>query len=211
MARVTILGTLAAECERISSCLLPLTDDDFARPTRCGEWNVKELLAHLYRDIEQVAVMVAEPPAPAIDADAVSYWGMYDPVVDGRSIADRAKMRAAAHRTGHELARIWDWMWPKALDDAKREDTDRIIRTWGPGMLLQEFLRTRVVEAAVHGLDLADALGRVPWLTPAGCSMTGFPRFCSPTWWGRRRRLWSSATRSGRTSSIGITPSSGAS
>ena len=27
------------------------------------------------------------------------------------------------------------------------------------------FLLTRVVEVAVHGLDLADALGREPWLT----------------------------------------------
>ena len=33
-------------------------------------------------------------------------------------------------------------------------------------MLLSEFLVTRVVEVAVHGLDLADALGREPWLTP---------------------------------------------
>ena len=32
-------------------------------------------------------------------------------------------------------------------------------------MLLSEFLLTRVVEVAVHGLDLADALGREPWLT----------------------------------------------
>ncbi|MFB8212969.1 hypothetical protein [Streptomyces sp. NPDC056010] len=34
-------------------------------------------------------------------------------------------------------------------------------------MLLSEFLLTRVVEVAVHGLDLADALGREPWLTSA--------------------------------------------
>jgi hypothetical protein len=32
-------------------------------------------------------------------------------------------------------------------------------------MLLSEFLLTRLVEVAVHGLDLADALGREPWLT----------------------------------------------
>ncbi|WP_046780184.1 hypothetical protein [Streptomyces yangpuensis] len=34
-------------------------------------------------------------------------------------------------------------------------------------MLLPEFLLTRVVEVAVHGLDHADTLGRKPWLTPA--------------------------------------------
>jgi hypothetical protein len=34
-------------------------------------------------------------------------------------------------------------------------------------MLLTEFLRTRVLELAVHGLDLAAGLGREPWLTAA--------------------------------------------
>jgi hypothetical protein len=32
-------------------------------------------------------------------------------------------------------------------------------------MLLSDFLTTRVVELAVHGLDIADAAGRAPWLT----------------------------------------------
>jgi hypothetical protein len=33
-------------------------------------------------------------------------------------------------------------------------------------MLLTEFAKTRVVELAVHGLDVAAGLGREPWLTP---------------------------------------------
>lgn len=161
-----VLEALAAECRLISDTVLQLDEAAFARPTRCSAWNVKELLAHLYRDIEQVAVMTNEPPPEGgAEADGASYWGLYDPVSDGRSIADRAKMRAAAHRTGHELARIWDWMWPKALADAAAQPEGRVIATWGPRMLLREFLRTRVIEAAVHGLDLADALGREPWIT----------------------------------------------
>ena len=35
----------------------------------------------------------------------------------------------------------------------------------GDAMLLSEFLITRVVEVAVHGLDVAEALGCEPWLT----------------------------------------------
>lgn len=31
----------------------------------------------------------------------------------------------------------------------------------------QDYLPTRVVEVAVHGLDIADALDTEPWLTPA--------------------------------------------
>ncbi|WP_426514938.1 hypothetical protein ACPPVO_40940 [Dactylosporangium sp. McL0621] len=38
-------------------------------------------------------------------------------------------------------------------------------------MLLTEFLVTRVLEAGVHGLDLAAALGREPWLTPPAAGL----------------------------------------
>ena len=41
-------------------------------------------------------------------------------------------------------------------------------------MLLRDFMVTRVVEVAVHGLDLAAALDRSPWLTPeAAAELTG--------------------------------------
>jgi hypothetical protein len=36
---------------------------------------------------------------------------------------------------------------------------------WGDAMLLTEYLKTRVVELAVHGLDLAGALACEPWLS----------------------------------------------
>ena len=39
-------------------------------------------------------------------------------------------------------------------------------------MLLAEFLRTRVLELAVHGLDLAAALDREPWMTTAAADVT---------------------------------------
>ncbi|WP_370462371.1 hypothetical protein [Nocardiopsis sp. FR6] len=44
------------------------------------------------------------------------------------------------------------------------EPVDRVVVTrHGDRMLLTDFLVTRVLEAVVHGLDLADALGREPW------------------------------------------------
>ena len=37
---------------------------------------------------------------------------------------------------------------------------------------LTEFLRTRVLELAVHRLDLAVALGREPWMTQPAAQVT---------------------------------------
>ena len=39
-------------------------------------------------------------------------------------------------------------------------------------MLLTEFTRTRVFELAVHGLDLAAALHRRPWMTTQAAQVT---------------------------------------
>jgi len=39
-------------------------------------------------------------------------------------------------------------------------------------MLLAEFLRTRVLELAVHGLDLAAGLDRAPWMTAPAAEVT---------------------------------------
>lgn len=42
----------------------------------------------------------------------------------------------------------------------------RVVRTrHGDAMLLSEFLITQVVEVAVHGVDVAEALKCEPWLT----------------------------------------------
>jgi len=40
---------LADECEELSATARELTEQEFAAPTRCTEWNVKELLGHTYR------------------------------------------------------------------------------------------------------------------------------------------------------------------
>ncbi|MFG1652497.1 maleylpyruvate isomerase N-terminal domain-containing protein [Micromonospora sp. NPDC049275] len=62
-----------------------------------------------------------------------------------------------------EFERAW-----QAADAAVADvPPERVLRTrHGDAMSLTEFLRTRVVEVGVHGLDLAAALDRPPWLTP---------------------------------------------
>ena len=61
-----------------------------------------------------------------------------------------------------EFANVWRGVEARC----RREPADRVVRTrHGDAMSLTGFLLTRVVEVAVHGLDLADAVAREPWLT----------------------------------------------
>src|SRR5207244_4907969 len=53
------------------------------------------------------------------------------------------------------------------------EPDGRLVRTpWDHDMLLTEYLKTRVFELGVHGLDLAIAVGRQPWLSEEAASVT---------------------------------------
>jgi uncharacterized protein (TIGR03083 family) len=166
------IDALRAECEALSRTLADLSDEDFAKPTRLPAWNVKELVAHLYRDVDRINVALSQPPPDAVTADSVSYWRSYDPAADGKDIAARSTELAAGYPTGHELARAWEEMWPTAVAEAERADRNRLIVTWGPGMTFEEFLRTRVLELAVHRMDLHAALGLPQEPTEGGSEIT---------------------------------------
>jgi uncharacterized protein (TIGR03083 family) len=152
------LDALRDECELVSELVLGLPEEDFARPTRLPAWNVKQLLAHMYRDVDRTNTALDTEPPPAADTDAVTYWGRYDPVTDSPDIADRALQVASGYESGQALAAAWDEMWRRALGRAAETPRDRVMVTWGPALTLEEFLRTRVLEITVHRADLNAAV-----------------------------------------------------
>lgn len=163
-----VIDALRAEAERLCAVMLDLDEADFDRPTSCPPWSVRELLAHVLVASNRLPEMLEEPepPRPGVDA-----FGYYRPDQRFGTEASRARVAAAqtdaaVHGSGRDLA--------KALGDACRDMValahtvalDRVVRTrWDDAMLLTDFLVTRVVELAVHGLDLAAALEKSPWLT----------------------------------------------
>jgi uncharacterized protein (TIGR03083 family) len=165
------IEALREECEQVSTIILALTEDDFDRPTRCTAWNAKELLAHMYRDVDRINFALTQPAPPEPDTDSVSYWRSYDPLVDAPDIADRAKELAGKYATGRALADAWDEMWRRALQTAVNADRQHVVVTWGPALTLDEFLKTRVLEITVHRMDLEDALGRKGWGTDQAISI----------------------------------------
>lgn len=165
------LVALREECEQISEIGADLSQEDFARPTRCTAWNVKELLGHIYRDVDRISAGLVSDAPPEATHDSISYWRAYDPIADAPDVADRAKQLADRYGTGRELVEAWDEMWPRTLDQAAGADRKQVIVTWGPAITLNEFLKTRVLEVTVHRMDLEDALGRKGWGTDLAVSI----------------------------------------
>ncbi len=163
---------LRGECERATKALAEATEEDFARPTCCTAWNVKELLAHLYRAIGRIETGLAEPAPDAPDTTAVTYWRASAPDDDAADIADRAKQLAAEYPLGVDLLDAWTEKWRRVCDAAAAADALRPVKTWGPTLTLDDLVKTRVLEAAVHGLDLAAALERPAWSTEEGLAVT---------------------------------------
>ncbi|MGH2634576.1 MAG: maleylpyruvate isomerase N-terminal domain-containing protein [Actinomycetota bacterium] len=159
------VNALTGECERVADVVLALDEGAFSLPTRCPPWDVKALLGHLYRDVDRI-LQYRDEPAGRPNTTAVSYWRSYDRVGDAPAIAARAVEIADVHPTGRALARAFDARWREAVAAALEMSPDRPYRTFRPTLRLDEFVKTRVLELAVHGLDLADSLGREPWITP---------------------------------------------
>ncbi|RKF29355.1 maleylpyruvate isomerase N-terminal domain-containing protein [Micromonospora globbae] len=163
----TVREAFRDECARLGDVLRGLSEADLDRPTDCRPWRVRELLAHVRTGVGRLAGMLAAPAPPRAEVDAAGYFGAakFTPEVDAARV-DSGR-REARELDGPALVADFDRAW-RATDAAvAAAPPDRVVRTrHGDAMSLTEFLRTRVVEVGVHGLDLAAALDREPWLTP---------------------------------------------
>jgi uncharacterized protein (TIGR03083 family) len=162
----TPLAAFAAEAASQSAVLATLTEAEFDRPTRCAPWTARALLAHMAMGADRVITMLAEPAPSAADTDAAGYYRpdkRFSSTTNQERV-DSAVAAAVRAGSGATLAARFAQTWHDAYAAVGAQPADRVVRTrHGDAMLLTDFMVTRVVELAVHGLDLADALGRPPW------------------------------------------------
>ncbi|GIJ49533.1 hypothetical protein Val02_64190 [Virgisporangium aliadipatigenens] len=171
----TLLAAFTAEARAIEDALSAASQEEFDRPTRCAPWRVRDLLAHVGAAVDRVpAMLAAVPPTagpptagpPAATTDAAGYYRRdrrFSPEVDAARVSGSIE---AANREPHPVRRFAA-SWRAAHAAALVAPADRLVLTrHDDTMLLSDFMLTRVVELALHGLDLADALARPAWLSP---------------------------------------------
>jgi hypothetical protein len=130
-------------------------------PTGCAGWTVRDLLFHLRGDAQRALVALASPAGTAPDTDSVSYWTRWRPGTD-------------AARAGLRMVRIGASVYPglRPILDSYAETAEAVVyaavhtdpelpvRTQGRVLRANDLVRTLVVEAAIHHLDLVVALDR---------------------------------------------------
>ncbi|MFF1869510.1 maleylpyruvate isomerase N-terminal domain-containing protein [Kitasatospora herbaricolor] len=163
------LEAFRIEAGELSRAVAGLSEAEWGLPTRCEPWSVRELLGHVRVVIAWLPDMLAAPAPDRAGVSAVEYYRPDDRFAPQTNTARIALARdhATGQAGGSALADDFAATWQRVDRLCRAEPEDRVVRTrHGDAMLLSQFLVTRVVEVAVHGLDLADALGREPWLTP---------------------------------------------
>ncbi|MFF8380485.1 maleylpyruvate isomerase family mycothiol-dependent enzyme [Streptomyces sp. NPDC015661] len=168
-----VLEAFERECGALGDAVAGLSEAEWNLPTRCTPWTVRDLLGHVCVVIDWLPAMLDAPAPDEAEISATEYYrpdDRFSPRTNGKRIA-LAQERAAGSADGAGgagFAGDFAATWRRAARSCRAQAGGRTVRTrHGDAMLLSEFLLTRVVEVAVHGLDLADALGREAWLTPA--------------------------------------------
>jgi len=144
-----------------------------------GEWTVRDLVGHTSRSLLTVESYLAAgrevtgDPArpPAVDiANAVDYYGVIGAGAgDPAAVAERG--RAAGRALGAEPAASVAGIVGRVLAEVDDASGDEFVLTPFGGMLLADYLPTRVFELAVHGCDLAVSLGVPPTVPESAVSI----------------------------------------
>jgi uncharacterized protein (TIGR03083 family) len=169
MSPSEVAAAVAAEATALGAATAGLTAADLDRASPCPPWTVGELTCHMIIGAGRIDQALREPDDPG--ARLITTAGYYRPderfgaAVDADRIAtaqNLARRLGSADAIRAELTRTC----AEAVALLTQGPADRTVRTrHGDTMLLTDFARTRVVELGLHGLDLAIALGRPPWLT----------------------------------------------
>jgi hypothetical protein len=131
-----------------------LSDEDFARPSGCTGWLVRDLVCHLVIDAQDVLITLATPTAEEPTRDAVTYWQVVEPPT-GDDPLDALIVRLAA-------AYEQPWLLKFHLDDvgsaagraaALADPTGRVV-TQDQVLTAGDYLSAYVLEWSLHHLDL---------------------------------------------------------
>jgi uncharacterized protein (TIGR03083 family) len=170
MSRCALLG----EGWRWWATTLEAMDDDaWGRPTRLEGWDVAGLVAHhsfLVAGIRFLATHpVAEPPVTPTARDMLRRFNVPGGIATTSApvVEQAARQRATTTSHGDLIAKFL--VEAPTVVASARDAGPIVVDYFGNGTFpIAEAVAIAIMEAVVHGLDLADAVGAPPDNMPAG-------------------------------------------
>ncbi|MEU2439574.1 maleylpyruvate isomerase N-terminal domain-containing protein [Streptomyces rubradiris] len=143
-----------------------LSDEDFARPSGCAGWLVRDLVCHLVIDAQDVLITLVTPAAGEPTHDAVTYWHVTDaPPAGDDPLAALTVRLAAAYEDPKLLKFHLDDVGSATGRAAELADPGLRVSTQDMVLTAGDYLSAYVLEWTLHHLDLIAHLpgaGRPP-------------------------------------------------
>ncbi len=171
------IGILEAELTAVAEAFSGLTPDQWARPTLLvpvdpglPKWTVFELAGHFDIAIGLTRMLIAEPEDTRPARDRTSFF--INPRSETGPVVYAYAYTMVEGKTPADMPGVLAETFAKTVSEARAVPASLV----GPGyfapMRVDEFVASRIVEAVVHGIDLAQALGMSYFATPGGIAAT---------------------------------------
>ncbi|MFF0670289.1 maleylpyruvate isomerase N-terminal domain-containing protein [Streptomyces tendae] len=131
-----------------------LSDEDFARPSGCTGWLVRDLVCHLVVDAQDVLITLATPTGEEPTRDAVTYWQVVEPPTGDDPLDALIVRLAAAYEQPGLLKFHLDDVGSAAGRAAVLADPAGRVGTQGQVLTAGDYLSAYVLEWSLHHLDL---------------------------------------------------------
>lgn len=164
MEKVTV--ALKAEGQALSDALQDVSADELARVSNCPPWTVAELIVHTASSITMGALDDAAPMA--VPREPADYYRRAERATVEYHERNVKRTQEAARRTlgRTTAAACFGEALNQTLELITAANLNRVVEITGVGpMRLGDWLISRVIAVAAHGLDVAISLNRQPWTT----------------------------------------------
>ena len=146
----------------LRAAVAELEDEDFARPSGCTGWLVRDLVCHLVIDAQDVLITLVTPAETQPTRNAVTYWKVVEPPA-GEDPLDALIVRlAAAYEQPGLLKFHLDDVGSAAGRAAELADPAVRVGTQDQVLTAGDYLSAYVLEWTLHHLDLIAHLPDAP-------------------------------------------------
>jgi hypothetical protein len=127
-----------------------------------GDWDLRSLVGHASRSLVTVETYLDEPADVVEVPTAAAYYLRIAGAGGASTPAITERGRQAGSALGEEPAAFVRGLAVRVTEKLQAYDDAYLLSTIAGAMRLDEYLRTRIFELVVHGLDIAAACGVDP-------------------------------------------------
>ncbi|WP_410569736.1 maleylpyruvate isomerase N-terminal domain-containing protein [Amycolatopsis sp. cmx-4-61] len=139
----------------LRAAVAALPDAEFAKPSGCRGWLIRDLVCHLVIDAQDVLITLATPASSAVTHDAITYWAVSsEPPAGDDPLSALIVRLAAAYEDPALLKFHLDDVGSAAGRAADLADPGMRVSTQEMVLTAGGYLAAYVLEWTVHHLDL---------------------------------------------------------